>query len=140
MQNGATGTRYTAVRGKGAHARRRAARAIRHDRASSGRSIGLSGWPADAARRGGSSGPSAPPRSSLCDVAAGHLDGYVDGVRDSTRRGTTSAALLVCREAGAAIVDAAGDDLEVADADARRQLVAAGTTELLGVLRDAVAP
>jgi hypothetical protein len=29
---------------------------------------------------------------------------------------------------------------EVADADARRQLVAAGTTELLGVLRDAVAP
>jgi len=65
----------------------------------------------------------------LCAVADGTLDGYVDvdrahGVWDYL------GALLVCREAGAIIVDAAGDDLAVLDHGARRAPVAAGTQEL----------
>ena len=137
VQNGVTGTRYTAVRGKGA-LRDGAALTPSGVTALDRSVIGLSAWPGTELgwRQFRALGSAA---LSLCDVAAGHLDGYVDGVRDSASWDYLG-GLLVCREAGAAITDAAGDVLEVADADARRQLVAAGTTELLGVLRDAVAP
>lgn len=65
----------------------------------------------------------------LCAVADGTLDGYVDvdrahGVWDYL------GALLVCREAGAAIVDADGDDLVVLDHAARRAPVAGATPTL----------
>lgn len=74
---------------------------------------------------------------SLCDVASGAVDGFVDG-------GAWHAAwdymggLLICREAGAEVVDAAGRDLVVLDPEARRHLLAAGTPALLEDLRAAV--
>ena len=74
---------------------------------------------------------------SLCDVACGSLDGLVDG-------GAWHApwdylgGLLICREAGAEIVDAAGRELVVADPDVRRQVLAAGTPALLEELRAAI--
>jgi myo-inositol-1(or 4)-monophosphatase len=74
---------------------------------------------------------------SLCDVACGSLDGLVDG-------GAWHApwdylgGLLICREAGAEIVDAAGRELVVADPDVRRQVLAAGTPALLEELRAAL--
>ncbi len=74
---------------------------------------------------------------NLCDVAAGALDGLVDG-------GAWHApwdylgGLLICREAGAELVDAAGRDLVVTDPDARRQLLAAATPALLEELRRAL--
>ena len=74
---------------------------------------------------------------SLCDVAAGAVDGLVDG-------GAWHApwdymgGLLICQEAGAVVVDAQGRDLVVLDADARRQLLAAATPALLEDLRAAL--
>jgi len=74
---------------------------------------------------------------NLCDVAAGAVDGLVDG-------GAWHApwdylgGLLICREAGAELVDAAGRELVVTDADARRQLLAAATPALLKDLRRAL--
>ena len=74
-------------------------------------------------------------------MAAGHLDGYLDGVRDQHAPWDyLGGAARVPRGGRRSSPTPTGDVLEVADADARRQLVAAGTTELLGVLRDAVAP
>ena len=74
---------------------------------------------------------------NLCDVAAGSLDGLVDG-------GAWHApwdymgGLLICREAGAPLVDAAGRELVVLDGAVRRQLLAAGTPALLEELRAAL--
>jgi fructose-1,6-bisphosphatase/inositol monophosphatase family enzyme len=74
---------------------------------------------------------------NLCDIAAGALDGLIDG-------GAWHApwdylgGLLICREAGAELVDAAGRELVVADPDVRRQLLAAGTPALLEELRAAL--
>lgn len=74
---------------------------------------------------------------NLCDVACGSLDGLVDG-------GAWHApwdylgGLLICREAGAEIVDAAGRELVVADPDVRRQVLAAATPALLEELRAAI--
>jgi myo-inositol-1(or 4)-monophosphatase len=74
---------------------------------------------------------------SLCDVASGALDGLVDG-------GAWHAVwdylggLLICQEAGAELVDAAGRDLVVLDPGVRRQLLAAATPALLEELRQAL--
>jgi len=74
---------------------------------------------------------------SLCDIAAGSLDGLVDG-------GAWHApwdylgGLLICQEAGAVLVDTSGRELVVAEADARRQLLAASTPALLEDLRAAL--
>jgi fructose-1,6-bisphosphatase/inositol monophosphatase family enzyme len=74
---------------------------------------------------------------SLCDVAAGAVDGLVDG-------GAWHApwdymgGLLICQEAGAVVVDALGRDLVVLEEDARRQLLAAATPALLEELRAAL--
>jgi fructose-1,6-bisphosphatase/inositol monophosphatase family enzyme len=75
----------------------------------------------------------------LCDVAAGHIDGYLDGHANQHAPWDYLGALLVCREAGATVVDAEGRDLDLADASVRRQLIAAGTPELVESLREAVA-
>jgi fructose-1,6-bisphosphatase/inositol monophosphatase family enzyme len=67
---------------------------------------------------------------TLCDVAAGGIDASVDS-------GPWHApwdylgGLLVCREAGALVLDPTGADLVTAETDARRQLVAAATRPLL---------
>jgi fructose-1,6-bisphosphatase/inositol monophosphatase family enzyme len=132
VQNGATGARYTAVRGAGARLDREAiapasttdiARAV----------VALSGWPPVALgwRQFRALGSAA---LALCDVAAGHLDGYLDGQPDQHAPWDYLGGLLVCEEAGALVVDADGRALVAPDADARRQLVAAGTKELLDQL------
>lgn len=133
VQNGATGARYTAVRGQGAQLDRIAtvpAATTELERAV----VALSGWPPDPLpwRQFRALGSAS---LALCDVAAGHIDGYLDGHPDQHAPWDYLGALLVCREAGARVVDAAGRELVVADAGARRQLVAAGTDELLAQLQ-----
>jgi fructose-1,6-bisphosphatase/inositol monophosphatase family enzyme len=73
---------------------------------------------------------------ALCDVAAANLDGYFDG-------GSVHApwdylgGYLMCREAGAHVVDLADRPLGLGDPNVRRHLVAAGTPQLLDALRKA---
>ena len=70
----------------------------------------------------------------LCAVASGVLDGYVDCSRDAHGSWDYLGGLLVCQEAGAVVVDAAGRDLVVLDHDARRTPVAAASVSLLDAL------
>jgi len=74
---------------------------------------------------------------SLCDVAAGVVDGYLDagGVH---KPWDYLGGLLACREAGAAVIDVGGRPLDVSGRDDSRHIVAAGTSTLLDSLRDAV--
>jgi fructose-1,6-bisphosphatase/inositol monophosphatase family enzyme len=133
VQNGATGARFSAVRGAGAQLDRVAAvpastteirRAV----------VALSGWPpVDLPWRQFRALGSA--ALALCDVAAGHLDGYLDGYADQHAPWDYLGGMLVCQEAGAFVTDADGRALAVLDASARRQLVAAGTKELLTTLQ-----
>jgi fructose-1,6-bisphosphatase/inositol monophosphatase family enzyme len=133
--NQATAVAYTAVRGEGA---RRAGEPITPGKVERVEDalVALSGRPGEwlpwkQFRALGSAA------LSLCDLAAGAVDGLVDG-------GAWHApwdylgGLLICREAGAEVVDAAGRELVVADADARRQLLAAATPALLEDLRRAL--
>ena len=74
----------------------------------------------------------------LCAVATGRLDGFVDidrahGVWDYL------GGLLVCREAGAVIVDGFDEELVTLDPADRRAPVAAATPELLAELLDMTA-
>jgi myo-inositol-1(or 4)-monophosphatase len=70
----------------------------------------------------------------LCAVAAGILDGYVDCTRRGSAPWDYLGGLLVCREAGALVSDADGDDLSVRGHADRRTPVAAATPSLLGEL------
>lgn len=71
----------------------------------------------------------------LCEIASGALDGYLDA-------GTYHApwdylaGMLACTEAGAVVRDSRARPLAIADVDARRQLVAAGTPELADALME----
>jgi fructose-1,6-bisphosphatase/inositol monophosphatase family enzyme len=133
VQNGATGARFTAVRGEGAYLDHRPI--VASPTTDIGRAvIALSGWPPVplAWRQFRALGSAA---LALCDVAAGHLDGYLDGHPDQHAPWDYLAALLVCQEAGALVADADGRELVDLDAGVRRQLVAAGTKELFGELR-----
>jgi len=67
----------------------------------------------------------------LCAVACGVLDASIDCVPDAHGPWDYLGGLLVCREAGATVVDARGRDLVVLDHDARRTPVAAATPALL---------
>jgi fructose-1,6-bisphosphatase/inositol monophosphatase family enzyme len=75
---------------------------------------------------------------ALCDVAAGSFDGYLDGGSVHSPWDYLG-GLLVCTEAGATVVDADDRPLGIADPSVRRRLVAAGTPQLLRVLRAAAA-
>jgi len=134
VQNGATGTRFTAVRGKGAwrdgepltpSATTEIDRAV----------VALSGLPPRVLpwRQFRALGSAA---LALCDVAAGHLDGYLDGLPDQHAPWDYLGGLLVCTEAGATVVDAQGRSLVELDDGARRQLLAAGRAELVETLRE----
>lgn len=69
----------------------------------------------------------------LCEIAGGALDGLLDA--DGFHAPWDYlAGYLACVEAGAVVRDAHGRTLVTDDPDARRQLVAAGTAELAGVL------
>jgi myo-inositol-1(or 4)-monophosphatase len=65
----------------------------------------------------------------LCEIASGSLDGLLDagGIHAPW---DYLAGYLACIEAGAVVRDAQGRELVTDVDDARRQLVAAGTTEL----------
>ncbi len=132
VQNGATGARYTAIRGDGAWldgTRLAPSSTTTIDRAL----VALSGWPpvALAWRQFRALGSAA---LALCDVAAGRIDGYLDGIADQHAPWDYLGGLLVCREAGAVVVDAEQRPLVSVDMEARRQLLAAGTPELLAAL------
>jgi myo-inositol-1(or 4)-monophosphatase len=74
---------------------------------------------------------------ALCDVAAGGLDAYLDGgAWDSPW--DYLGGVLACEEAGGVAIDAADRPLIVSAPDARRQVLAASTPELLAALRPAV--
>jgi myo-inositol-1(or 4)-monophosphatase len=129
VQNGATGARYTAVRGQGAWLDN--VPVSPSDTTAVERAVvALSGWPPTPLpwRQFRALGSAA---LALCDLAVGRLDGYLDGHADQHAPWDYLGAMLVCREAGALVVDADGRDLVVLDAGARRQLVGAGTKELL---------
>lgn len=70
---------------------------------------------------------------SLCDVAAGRFDGYLDLASVHAPWDYLGGA-LVCAEAGAVVVDATGEALVTDDPSARRHLVAAGTRSLADAL------
>ncbi len=138
VQNGATGARYTAIRDRGAWLD--GAALAPSATTDIGRAlVALSGWPPHplAWRQFRALGSAA---LALCDVAAGHIDGYLDGHADQHAPWDYLGASLVCAEAGAPVVDAAGRDLVVLDADARRQLIAAGTPDLLDELHEGLTP
>ncbi|HVW31660.1 MAG TPA: inositol monophosphatase family protein [Acidimicrobiia bacterium] len=135
--NQATGVAMTAVRGEGARRDGVPIGPSKVERVADG-VVALSGRPTEwlewkQFRALGSAA------LALCDVAAGAIDGLVDG-------GAWHAVwdylggLLICREAGAPVVDAAGRELVVADCAVRRQLLAAATPALLEDLRRALPP
>lgn len=66
---------------------------------------------------------------SLCDVASGAFDASFD-VESANAPWDYLGGLLIASEAGASLRDAQGRRLDVADPDARRQIIAAGTAEL----------
>lgn len=137
VENAATGAAYTAVRDGGAwlddeHLRASATKDV--DRSV----IALVAMPDRVLpwRQFRALGSSA---LALCDVAAGNLDGFLDATDSAHCPWDYLGALLVCREAGALVVDAHDRELVVAEESARRQLVAAGTPELLGALSESLA-
>lgn len=70
----------------------------------------------------------------LCMVACGVFDAYVDCDTEAHGVWDYLASTLICREAGASVVDALGRDLLVLDRTARRTPVAAATPALCDAL------
>ena len=75
---------------------------------------------------------------ALCDVAAGRVEAYLDSLDDLHAPWDYLGGLLVCTEAGASVSDLRDRPLVTDDPDARRSIVAAGTTELEAAVRDAL--
>ena len=67
----------------------------------------------------------------LCAVAGGRFDAYVDCSASAHGSWDYLAGMLVCQEAGAAVVDAWDRPLVTLDHTVRRTPIAAGTRELL---------
>lgn len=133
--NQATGTSYSAVRGRGA---RRDGHLIRAASTSvlANAVVGVAGYPAQHLgwRQYRALGAAA---LDLCAVAEGALDAYVDCSRDAHGPWDYLGGLLVCQEAGAVVVDAAGRDLVTRGHDDRRTPCGAVTEELLQQVLDA---
>lgn len=127
------GTRFEAVRGGGAW--RVGPGGAREPLTPSGATrldeslVGLSGFPPGPLgwRQYRALGAAA---LDLCAVASGTLDGYVDCSADAHGVWDYLGALLICQEAGAVVVDAAGRDLVTTEPDERRTPVAGATPEL----------
>lgn len=73
----------------------------------------------------------------LCAVAGGRLDAYVDCSPSAHGSWDYLGGMLICQEAGAAVVDAFDRELVTVEHAARRTPVAAGTRELLDACLDA---
>jgi myo-inositol-1(or 4)-monophosphatase len=135
VANHATGELFTATRGGGAFRDGQPLRPSPVKRVEDAMVV-LSGWPARILqwhqyRALGCAS------LSLCSLAAGGVDGYIDG-------GAWHApwdylgGLLICNESGASVVDVDGQELVTPALAVRRQLLGAGTPELLAGLRSAV--
>jgi len=129
--NQATGGRTSAIRGEGAYRDGERLRASKVTRVESS-VIALSGYitqrlPWKQFRALGCAS------LTLCDVAAGGLDGLVDS-EPNLAPWDYLGGYLACIEAGASVRDANGEELVTDDPKARRQVFAAGTTELLDAL------
>ncbi len=126
--NLATGTRFTAERGRGAFCDGRPIGPSGCQQLGAA-VVGLSGYPAHRFgwKQYRALGAAA---LDLCAVAAGVLDGYVDCSHDAHGPWDYLGGVLVCREAGAVCEDAFGRDLVVLDPTARRTPVAAATGAL----------
>lgn len=68
---------------------------------------------------------------ALCAVADGRLDGFVDCVNDGHGVWDYLGGMLICIEAGGAVVDAYGRDLCVLEMEARRTPVAGANQTLM---------
>jgi len=132
VANHATGQRFTAVRGHGAHC-------DGHPIGVSGCAhlgdavIGVSGLPTHhygwaQFRALGAAAP------DLCLVASGALDGWCDMSDDAHGVWDYLAAVLICREAGGVAVDLHGRDLSVVEHTARRTPVVAANQSLVSAL------
>lgn len=73
----------------------------------------------------------------LCAVAMGAADGYVDCSMNAHGSWDYLGGLLICREAGAVVVDGEGRELVTLEHDERRTPVAAATPALLDQLVEA---
>ena len=127
--NQATGMRFEAVRGKGA---RCDGRRIKPTTATTldDAVVALSGYPTAHLgwRQYRAFGAAA---LDLCAVAAGVVDAYIDCSVDAHGPWDYLGGMLVCQEAGAAIVDAFGRPLTARLHDERRTPQAAATPALL---------
>lgn len=73
----------------------------------------------------------------LCEVAAGGLDGYLDpGAYHAPW--DYLGGMLACTEAGATVRDATGAPLITTELEARRQIVAAGTSTLCDAIEEGI--
>jgi myo-inositol-1(or 4)-monophosphatase len=129
--NQATGERTSAIRGEGAYRDGLRLQASKVKRVEDS-VIGLSGYlinrlPWKQFRALGCAA------LMLCDVAAGGLDGLVDS-EPNLAPWDYLGGYLACLEAGATVRDANGEDLVTDEFDARRQVIAAGTPELVDAL------
>jgi myo-inositol-1(or 4)-monophosphatase len=130
VANQATGVRTTAIRGEGAWRDGEAVSPSAVQRVEDA-VVSLSGIPSRllAWQQYRALGSAA---LELCDVASGALDAYLTSWQSPW---DYLGGLLVCREAGAIVVEVHGNELAVTDPDARRQLIAASTPELLDAVR-----
>ncbi len=138
VANGATGSEFVAIRGEGAFAdgQRVGPSTVTEIERSV---IAVSGLPPHTLRwkQFRALGSCA---LTLCEIASGRLDGFVDALPEQHAAWDYLGGVLMCREAGAVVVDTQGRPLETVDPAARRQLLAAATPPLLDHLRGAVAP
>ena len=127
--NQASGVRFSAVRGGGAF---RDGLPIRPSGCAdlADAFVGLSGWPKRHLgwRQFRSFGAAA---LDLCAVAGGVLDAFIDCSVDAHGSWDYLGGMLVCREAGAFVVDASDRELVTVDHHARRTPIAAATPQLL---------
>ena len=133
--NQASGVRYEAVRGGGARCDGRPVRPSACTTLSTAL-VGLAGMPPRHLgwRQFRALGAAA---LDLCAVADGVLDGYVDCVSNAHGPWDYLGGMLVCQEAGAVVVDAAGRGLEARGHGDRRTPLAAATPQLLAELTEA---
>ncbi|MPY96382.1 MAG: hypothetical protein GEV08_25955, partial [Acidimicrobiia bacterium] len=120
VRNLASGVTWTATRGGGAWREGRPEPLRASGCAELGRSlVGLSGYPSRHYGWGQFRALGAA-ALDLCAVAEGALDGYADATAGEHGVWDYAGGWLVCLEAGAVVVDAAGRDLGVLDHTARR--------------------
>ena len=129
VRDQANGVTYTAIRGEGAwrgDVRLCASATV----AMSDAFVGLNGLPPRHLgwRQFRALGAAA---LDLCLVASGVLDGYIDCSVDAHGVWDYAAAVLICQEAGADVVDAHGRELLVRDPSLKRTPVAAATPQLM---------